>query len=486
MSIDINSIKRNLLVKCPFFGSIITKIKFIEDINCIGYNGNPTAGTDGDKVYYHPDFINSLNGEEQVFVFAHEICHIALNHIKRSKDRDQKLWNIATDAVINANLKKDGFKPVEGAVDIDEAFNYDAETFYDKLLQDKKLDEQNNKFKSSSNQKDNNLCDYQDSSISSDENNNEDSNINYDVGHDTHRKWEESLKRYKDKANEIKNESNNTKDNLGDSKKEKFWEKLFNKNKNQQSEQDEDNKNDSLDNIDEESFNTNEKQIFQENREERRKNIQKLKDSFTKKSISSGKTTNESFRNIDNIGDSSSLIDWKKLLRDAIKVDIDWSYENASIVDGVVTPYLEEFPKPETEIVLDTSGSIDDLLLRNFLKECKNILQTSKVKVGCFDTKFYGFQEIKTEEDIDNMQFIGHGGTDFDVAVNAFSRRVENKIIFTDGEAKMPSTSINAIWVVFGGRKINPMAGKVVYISDDQLRNLYNTSYENIGKGKLR
>lgn len=30
------------------------------------------------------------------------------------------------------------------------------------------------------------------------------------------------------------------------------------------------------------------------------------------------------------------------------------------------------------------------------------------------------------------------------------------------------------------------MGGKVVYISDDQLRNLYNTSYENIGKGKLR
>lgn len=97
---------------------------------------------------------------------------------------------------------------------------------------------------------------------------------------------------------------------------------------------------------------------------------------------------------------------------------------------------MEEQQSPETEIVLDTSGSINEVLLKNFLRECKNILQHSRLKVGCFDTKFYGFHEIRTEEDIENMKFIGDGGTDFDVAVNAFSRRVENKIIFTDGEAQ--------------------------------------------------
>ena len=62
---------------------------------------------------------------------------------------------------------------------------------------------------------------------------------------------------------------------------------------------------------------------------------------------------------------------------------------------------------PETEIVLDTSWSIDDNLLRNFLRECKNILKFSRLKAGCFDTLFYGFQEIRTEEDIDNMVFLG-------------------------------------------------------------------------------
>ena len=127
---------------------------------------------------------------------------------------------------------------------------------------------------------------------------------------------------------------------------------------------------------------------------------------------------------------------------------------------------------PETEIVIDTSGSINDNLLKNFLKECKNILQHSKLKVGCFDTKFYGFNEIRTEKDIENMKFVGGGGTDFNIAVNAFSRRVENKIIFTDGQALMPNMALDAIWIVFGTTKINPKGGKVIYIDDEQFKRL--------------
>ena len=158
------------------------------------------------------------------------------------------------------------------------------------------------------------------------------------------------------------------------------------------------------------------------------------------------------------------------MLKETVKYDVDWSYQNASIEDGVVTPHLEEIPCPETEIpcpeteiLLDTSGSIDEKLLRNFLRECKHILQSSKVKVGCFDTKFYGFTEVRNVTDIDQLIFHGDGGTDFDAAVNAFSKRVENKIIFTDGYASMPKNSLDAIWVVFG-EKINPLGGKVIYI----------------------
>lgn len=83
-----------------------------------------------------------------------------------------------------------------------------------------------------------------------------------------------------------------------------------------------------------------------------------------------------------------------------------WYYKNAQIENGVVTPYLEETPALESEILLDVSFSVSEVLLRNFLRECKNILQTSNVKVGFFDTKFYGFTKIKSLNDIDNIKFI--------------------------------------------------------------------------------
>ena len=66
------------------------------------------------------------------------------------------------------------------------------------------------------------------------------------------------------------------------------------------------------------------------------------------------------------------------------------------------------------------------------------------------------------------------GGTDFNAAVEAFSRKASNKIIFTDGEAYMPRKTVNnIIWVVFGDKKINPKGGKVINITGEQLRKLY-------------
>ena len=159
--------------------------------------------------------------------------------------------------------------------------------------------------------------------------------------------------------------------------------------------------------------------------------------------------------NINDVGVSKQLIDWRKVLKSAICKNYDWSYKNASIENGIITPHLEEIFESNTEILLDTSGSIDDDILKSFLRECKHIFNTSKIKVGCFDTKFYGFQDIKNVNDIDKLNFVGGGGTDFSVAIESFSSRVDNKIIFTDGRSFMPNQYCNCIWVVFGDKKID-------------------------------
>ena len=138
MSTDIDSIKRKLRIKYPTFGSVIANLKFqaSKDIE--------TAGTDGKVLLYNPKFLGGLSEEQQIFIFAHEICHVAFEHIFRSEGKDKRLWNIATDSVINALLKQDGLPMVEGGVDIPEAINYDAEEMYNKLLEEEKKQEQQN------------------------------------------------------------------------------------------------------------------------------------------------------------------------------------------------------------------------------------------------------------------------------------------------------------------------------------------------------
>ena len=256
-----------------------------------------------------------------------------------------------------------------------------------------------------------------------------------------------------------------------------MWDEAVKKLKEQKKQQEQKGQNkEEKDNSKESKKEISEKDAFQKNLEEKKQELQKLKEELLEasKNMQPGTNTNGDLRDVDGKGHSKELLDWRYVLREAIKYDVDWSSRNAYIEDGVVCSTLEEFPTPEAEILLDTSGSISESLLRNFLRECKNILQHSKVKVGCFDTRFYGFTEIRTEEDIEKMQFRGGGGTDFDVAVNAFSRRVENKIIFTDGYAYMPQKAMDAVWIVFGEDKINPKGGKVIYVSEEMLNRLKN------------
>lgn len=480
MKYDIAALKRKMLVKYPFFGSVVASVGYEENKDI------PTAATDGETIYYNSEYLEGLSVEEQTFVFAHEVCHIAFNHILRSEGKNPELWNIATNGVINQFLKRDGLKMAPGGIDMAEAISYDAEQLYEKLLQEKQQRQQqsgqgNSQQNQESKQQSNDgkqSGDNQQQSQSQQQGNSGSGSLQeqkkqsqeqsggesgedpqkedeskQDVGHDTHSMWEQAVKKHKEQQ-------------------EKTDKKVEEK--------------DELEKKQEELESMGEKDAFKKNLEDKKKQLQELKEAISKQASQAGASTNGDIRTVNDIGTAKPLIDWRYVLREAIKYDVDWSYKNATIENGVVSANLEEQPMPETEIVLDTSGSINEVLLKNFLRECKNILQHTKLKVGCFDTRFYGFHEIRTEEDIENMRFEGGGGTDFDVAVGAFSRRVENKIIFTDGEALMPNMSLDAIWIVFGGERINPKGGKVIHIDNEQLKRLYNYQMTNETKGRSR
>ena len=544
MSVDIDVIKRKLLIKYPTFGSVIANLEFQANKDIA------TAGTDGKVLLYNPKFVNGLSDKERTFLFAHEVCHVAFEHIFRSEGKDSRLWNIATDSVINALLKQDGLPIIEGGVDIPEALNYDAEEMYNKLLEEKKKqqeqqqssqeqqeqqgsqeqqeqqqgsqeqqeqqqssqgnqeqqgsqeqqeqqqnsqgnqeqqgsqEQQEQQQSSQGNQEQQGSKEQQEQQQSSQgnqeqqssqgnqeqqssqgsqgqQNSQEQKEEQTDVGHDTHSLWDKAIEeRKKEQQEQAKQKAKKEKESKTTTKDKEKQDDI--EQKEQQTK---------------EFAEKGEKETFKQNKIERKKQLQELsKELAEQSSREAGKGIQRQGKKLSDIGIATPLIDWRKLLRQAVKYNEEWTRKNARMRNGYFRHRVEEIPIPETEILVDTSGSVSEILLRNFLRECKNILANSKVKVGCFNTEFHGFTELKKPEDIDNMSFPIGGGTDFNVAVGAFSRKVPNKIIFTDGEADMPKETVrNVIWVVFGNEMINPKGGKVVNITGEQLRKLYQS-----------
>ena len=177
-------------------------------------------------------------------------------------------------------------------------------------------------------------------------------------------------------------------------------------------------------------------------------------------------------RQLGDTGLADSIKGLSDLLQESVNLDYDW-FPGTTIRDGILKHEFRAYPVPHAEILLDTSYSVDAAMLRSFVRACKALMRDAVISVGCFDTKFYGFQEIRRMRDIETMTFQGGGGTNFNVAVNAFTGDAENQIIFTDGYGPMPDARCDAIWVVYGTMKIHPKGGKVIYV--DPFKKVYAT-----------
>lgn len=180
---------------------------------------------------------------------------------------------------------------------------------------------------------------------------------------------------------------------------------------------------------------------------------------------------------IDDPGLARAVAGLAEMLEPSLQLDFDW-FPGSTIRDGMLRYDFRAYPVSQAEILLDTSASVDADLLRYFVRGVKALLrEDAVVRVGCFDTKFYGFQDVFTEEDIENLQFHGSGGTDFTVAINAFTGDAENQIIFTDGYAPMPEQGCNCVWVVYGSMAIHPIGGRVIYAKHSEEREKHEIDF---------
>lgn len=81
-----------------FYGLLLMHMVYSIDENA------ETAYTDGTRIAFGPEFLESLTDSELDFVMMHEILHVVLQHCIRGEDRDHERMNIACDIVVNSNI----------------------------------------------------------------------------------------------------------------------------------------------------------------------------------------------------------------------------------------------------------------------------------------------------------------------------------------------------------------------------------------------
>ena len=543
---EIQYIKEQVLARFPLLGVTMRTLSVVAD-DRVG-----RVGTDGHRIIYSPKFFSTLSDEQKQFAFAHEVMHVAFNHILRSKGRDHRLWNYATDAVINQILKNEKLPITEDGVDIAEAANHSAEEMYEKLLKKKKQRDQE-KQQQQQNQNQNQEQQQEQSQSSGDEQSQDqdekdqsqqeqpqdqnkqnqseqgqpqdqdkqeeqdqsdqqssdnqqgssktqngqrsqsgsssesdtdwdDSNIDWDnedeqVGHDSHDLWKEAVEQAEREEQQKQEES----------KKKSLWDRR--KEVIERKEVKEDLKNEPQENEapvpQDENMDAYEKGFWVENQKKRhemaeqvREQLNRIKESFRQSS---------DYTTVGDVGETKTpVVDWKKMLKKSLDEERDrWSYRRASAENDYMARVeeLEDEGRPDTEVMLDVSGSVDICLLREFLRQLKPLLKSSKLKVGCFAGYASEFKVLKTKADIDYFVISGYVGcgTNLDAPVRAFSKKKDvNKIIFTDGfPGKMPEEDLkgmNVIWLVYGNKDFNPCCGKVIQVSERQLQSYIQTA----------
>lgn len=503
---DVQTIKKRMLRKYPTFGSTISSVKY----EIVG-DDHPvqTAATNGNTIYCNKNYLSKLSEDEQLFVFSHEVCHIALNHIARSKGKEPHLWNIATDAVINKHLEKDGLPILEGAVNIDDALKYDAEELYEKLIKEQEEKKQSNcncgkpqqNLQGSGNQggqSNQNGQNGQGGSSSQQEQGSQgeknsqgsggqcgNGNQNAgnggqqeQVGHDSHEMWEDAVK----EANGANSED---KDKNKDKQKEKEKKSSASSDENNPKEDeyklredDKKNKGDDKNNSLDKTLGkiVSEKEIFKQNEEEIIKRAEEIMKGLSNSRGFGGEGVSD--RSMGDVGKAGkSVVNWKKILRQYLEIEDEaWGHRFSDRGNGYAARIedVEYEEQAEVEIILDTSGSISPQLLRAFLRQVKTICKDSTLRVGAFSDIFYGFTEVKKMSDIDSLVLRGGGGTNFDAASRAFTKRKDvNKICFTDGQdcgnAGIREKRSDIIWITFDNPNFKPDNGKVIYVPQSEI-----------------
>jgi predicted metal-dependent peptidase len=124
--------RTRLILDKPFLGALVLRLP----LKAANPDWCPTTGTDAKHFYYNPEYINSLNLAQTQFMLAHEALHCALSHFSRRQHRVLHRWNLACDYAINPLLVEEGLIPPYDTLIMDEYKGMTAEEIYPLLQED--------------------------------------------------------------------------------------------------------------------------------------------------------------------------------------------------------------------------------------------------------------------------------------------------------------------------------------------------------------
>jgi predicted metal-dependent peptidase len=176
-------------------------------------------------------------------------------------------------------------------------------------------------------------------------------------------------------------------------------------------------------------------------------------------------------------------MNWRELLRQSlestIKEDFSWMRPSRRgwHMDAIL-PGMTPGEEVDIAIAIDTSGSIYDSTLKDFLNEVNGIMDTFtsfKIHLFTFDTKVHNPQVFNSDnlDDIADYQIYGHGGTDFNCVFKYLLEEgiePQRLVMFTDmypwdGEWG-DSNYCDTLFIAHGTTSIEAPYGTTVYFDE--------------------
>lgn len=132
--------KRWVMNHMPLLGALAAQVRIVADAKLCERMDIGIAAVNEflGEMYFNPE--RRLSDAETLFVYVHELLHVALLHGSRLQGRDPEVWNFACDFVINGWLIEMGVGsvPKSGLLYDPRLKNCSAEEVYDLLIKDRK------------------------------------------------------------------------------------------------------------------------------------------------------------------------------------------------------------------------------------------------------------------------------------------------------------------------------------------------------------